>query len=165
MSSGINGFSLQTQNLILQEISESDAGWIVAWRSDPQVYKYFLKPHPITLREHRHWYYSSYQEDEQRIDMIAMEKGTKWPVGLFGLKKLSSSTAEVNYLLDEEKQGKGYAFEGVRTMIQWAHHSWESKYIIAQIHRMNKSSIKLIDRLGFDRDRREGDFLIYIREL
>ena len=83
MSSGINGFSLQTQNLILQEISESDAGWIVAWRSDPQVYKYFLKPHPITLREHRHWYYSSYQEDEQRIDMIAMEKGTKWPVGLF----------------------------------------------------------------------------------
>lgn len=156
---------LHTSRLTLREIQDTDAGWIVAWRSDPKVYQYFLNPHPITLREHRNWYSNSYKKNKQRIDLFAVDNNTGEAIGVFGLIKQAAGLTEINYLLDDLHQGKGYAVEAVTAIIDWAAENWNTRTIIAEIHKENIDSLHLVQKLGFHEDTESGMFIIYQKEL
>ena len=105
---------LETERLILREMTEEDAPLIVKWRSDPEVYRYFLSPRPLTAKEHLDWYKNQYLRQNNRVDWIAEEKAAGKPVGVFGIKreKTGDREGEVSYLSVPECRGKGYAAEG-----------------------------------------------------
>ncbi len=153
-----------SDRLTYREISEKDAELLVAWRSNPSVYKYFLSPHKITVEEHLNWYFNRYLQDDDRIDYLALERTGGEPIGVFGIKKRDSGV-EVSYLLKPQAQGKGYAREAVVWLMETAKASWSAEKAIAEIHLENLSSIRLVERLGFVRTAQSGNFLIYEKEL
>lgn len=62
---------INTERLTLKEITAQNAPYIVKWRSDPEVYKYFINPHKITLEEHLSWFEDRYANNPNRYDFMA----------------------------------------------------------------------------------------------
>ena len=150
----------QTERLILRGINESDATEIVEWRSDPEVYKYFKSPHKITIQEHFSWFNNSYLFNEDRMDWMCIEKGTGKKIGVFGVA-IDGDIVELNYLLAPDAQHKGYANEAVKAIILHAKEKWPEKKMIAEIHKDNDASSRLIEKQGFQYSSADGNFVIY----
>ena len=155
----------QTERLYFSEITEADAKNIVEWRSEPSVYCYFVSSHKITLEEHLNWYNNHYKYDEKRFDYIAFSKDDEQPIGVFGIKKLQEARVEVSCLLKPTAQGKGYAQEAIRWLIKMATIKWKPKAVVAEIHVDNSPSIKMVEKLGFRKERVEGNFVSYTKEI
>lgn len=152
----------QTERLILRGINESDATEIVEWRSDPEVYKYFKSPHKITIQEHFKWFNNCYLINEDRMDWMCIEKGTGKKIGVFGVV-IAEHTVELNYLLAPDAQHKGYATEAIKAIILHAKEKWPTKKMIAEIHKNNEASFRLIEKQGFQYCSSDGSFVIYAR--
>lgn len=153
---------IQTERLILRGINESDATEIVEWRSDPQVYKYFKSPHKITIQEHFSWFNNNYLFNEDRMDWMCIEKGTGKKIGVFGVA-IDGDIVELNYLLAPNAQHKGYATEAISAIILHTKEKWPGKKMIAEIHKDNEASSRLIEKQGFQYSSADGNFVIYAR--
>lgn len=154
---------LETERLLLREIRDSDASLIAQWRSDPEVYRYFLSPRPITKEEHLNWYFNCYKEDSSRIDFMAVGKKFGGEKGVFNIKRElnNQQCAEIGYLLDRSAQGKGYAQEGIKRLMIFAKDEWKCKKIIFHIHEENEASRVLAEKLGCAVTDRRGNFILY----
>ncbi|MBR1423118.1 MAG: GNAT family N-acetyltransferase [Ruminococcus sp.] len=151
---------IETNRLVLRGINENDTEKIVEWRSDPKVYMYFKAPHRISIKEHLNWFHSVYLENDNRFDWICIEKDSGKRIGVFGLYR-EEMTAEVNYILAPEARHKGYATESIKCLVDFASKNWNCKYIIAEIHQDNKSSIALVEKLGYKIISCNGSFIVY----
>ena len=158
---------IKTQRLILKEITEEDAEQIVFWRSNPNVYKYFRSPHELTLEEHIKWYEQTYLLDNAQIQFVAYENTSQQAIGVFGIRRYPNikSSVEVSYLLDVKAQGNGFSKEAVLGIIKFAKENWRATSAIAEIHKDNYASIKMIERLGFKRIEDRDSFGVYERNL
>ena len=153
-------FVLKTGRLRLREISEADAETIVALRSDPEIYRFFLNPHRISIEEHLNWYRSRYVFDADRYDWAGEdEQGAV--AGVFGAIRRSDTEAEVNYILQQSHYGKGYAKEAVERIIEFCSEWWNSRQIVATIHKDNAQSIRFAEKLGFSCAESIGSFLVF----
>ena len=155
---------LHTARLTLREITEEDAPVIVALRSDPAVYRFFLKPHKITLEEHLRWYHNSYRFDETRRDWIGKDASGN-TVGVFGAKRLSAYEAEASYLLSPEYYGQGYAHEAMDAITEFCTERWNTRAMLAVIHDQNANSIRFAVKLGFKKIEDSGGFSVYRKNL
>ena len=156
---------IDTERLHLREITEQDAFQIVQWRKNPMVYKFFRSPHELSYDEHMKWYKEIYMEDDAQIHFISEEKTKKKSIGVFSVRKTDASVpcVEVSYLLDEAAQGHGYAPEAVLGMLMFAQEKWGVEKAIAEIHKDNVASQKMIQRIKFKESKRDGNFIIYER--
>ena len=156
--------TIQTQRPILRGIGEEDTKEIVKWRSDPFVYRFFKNPHKITEEEHIRWYKDNYLKNPNRFDWMCIEKESGGKIGVFGIIK-EEKTAEVNYLLAPEAQHKGYASESLKGIIQYAYDDLTVKLITAVIHKDNKPSIALVEKMGFTFKEMQGEFSAFQYQL
>lgn len=161
-----NAPNLITDRLRLYNINDNDAGDIVKWRSNPDVYKYFLTPKPITIEGHLNWYYNSYLKDTNRIDWMAYDYADN-KIGVFGIKRNDEDMcmAEVSYILSPEWYGYGYATEAIEKIVRCYKEIWDLKYVVAEIHEDNSLSRKFAERLGFKLESINEHFIIYKRLL
>ena len=157
---------LYTDRLILNDITESDAPFIVELRGDPAVYRYFISPHKITMDEHLNWYKNKYVYDCNRFDWIAFDDKNE-PIGLFGVKRdcETSDIAELSYILSMKHYGNGYAEEAVERLITFCKDEWKCRKVIAEIHNENSASIRFIKRLSFVPEAKKGEFVIYGKDI
>lgn len=152
---------LKTKRLILKNISEEDTEKIVLWRSDPEVYKFFVSPHVITKEEHLNWYKNKYLKDENRYDWMASDVNGQ-SIGVFGIRRdTDSEIVEISYILAPEKKGVGYAKEAVQSVIDFLRRKWNCKFIAANIHKNNKDSIRFAISLGMKLYKNQGAFCEY----
>lgn len=159
----MNNYVIKTDRLKLREICEADTEKIVAWRSDPEVYKYFRNPHALTEAEHLQWYKNRYIKDNDMISWIAcFEKDS---IGVFQAVRRDKETAEVSYLLDKDYQGKGFAAKAVSAIEKWTYENWDINKLAAEIHIDNERSREFILHMGYKKKSREGNFDIYIKTL
>lgn len=158
---------LTTQRLLLREITREDTDNIVAWRSDPQVYRYFISAHALKEEEHLAWYMQRYLFDEKRYDFMACCMETNTPIGVFGVKwwQDTPEIVEISYLVAPRAKRKGYAREAVAALLDWTVEYWHSRKAIAEIHRDNIASIRLVESMGFLQTRQDGRFIVYERLL
>ena len=152
--------TIQTDRLLFRGIDETDVKEIVLWRSDPTVYQYFKSPHKITVEEHINWYNNSYLHNDNRYDWICIEKESFKKIGVFGLTK-QNDIAEVNYLLAPEAQHKGFAAEGIMRLVRYAAENLDVNNVIAEIHKDNRPSVAVVQKLGFNKISEDDDFAIY----
>ena len=156
---------LKTERLLLRGIEEDDAEYIAELRSNPEIYRYFLKPRKLTAAEHLEWYRNSYRKDHHRIDWIAVNsKGIS--IGIFGVKRERSGAkeAEVSYMLSPSYYKKGYAREAVERMIEFCRTEWRVVDIIADVHVENTDSQYFADMIGFRKHSQKGNFIHYKRK-
>lgn len=130
-----------SERLSYRGISEADTPLIVAWRSDPENYRWFFSQTPVTLEGHLAWY-RRYLEDPTRFDFMVLDGGGT-PIGTAGLSGVGSAVCEVSYMVGERSaRGRGYATEMVRSMCGLAFDSLGATRVEARILPGNEASVR-----------------------
>ena len=158
---------LEGDTLRLRGISEGDAPLIVKWRSDPRVIKYLTDSQPLTLERHLDWYKNVYLADDDRIDLMIIDKQSGLAVGTAGAKGFAGGSPEISYAVGEQGAlKKGFAAGAVRLVLDFLKDNAYTK-ATAVIHKHNKPSISFIEKLGFKLMGvySQEDFLLYGKKL
>lgn len=100
-------------------------------------------------------YLEKLQEDASLLGWgvwFVIEKETEMIVGDIGFKgKPVNHTVEIGYGIIPSEQGKGYATEAVTGIIDWALSTNLASHVVAECLEDNIASIKVLEKLGFDR--------------
>ena len=145
---------LQTNRLILKEITMIDAQVLFDLRSNDSVMQYIDRPRPKSI--------------EDSIDLINKMQGMKergegitWgiylrdqanlKIGNIGLFRIIHEhyRSEIGYLLDPKHQQKGIMSEALEAVIDYAFNTLKLHSIEANINPDNNASRQLLTKAGF----------------
>jgi len=151
---------LTTERLILRPVRQSDKVAIFEYRSDTEANQYqgFI---PKTIAEVEKFIEQTstvINQPETWFQFVIIEKETNKIIGDTGIHFLDKENkqVEIGCTLHVHYQGKGYATEALQTIIDYLFFTLHKHRIITSIDPANKSSIKLVERLGF---RKEAHFV------
>jgi [ribosomal protein S5]-alanine N-acetyltransferase len=148
---------IETNRLILREVTIEDATDMFTYLSDKEVVKHMgLEPFQ-TVKEvwdEISWYKSIYEEGTGIRWGITL-KGSGQVIGSCGFLNMLTKhyRTEVGYELSKEYWGKGIASEALEAVVTYGFRHFQLERIQALIEPANLPSQKLVERLGF---RREG---------
>jgi RimJ/RimL family protein N-acetyltransferase len=144
---------LETERLLIRDIQLSDAQAIFSYRADPKVYLYqcwrpktledvikFIDNNIITATDSaNHWHNLAIvlKEDDRLIGDIGMN--------LFDSDSLQ---LEIGYTLSLLYQGKGFAIESLKAIMDYVFNNMNIHRIIATMDPRNTKSENLAKRLG-----------------
>lgn len=148
---------LETRRLLLRPVEPTDSEAVFNYRSDAEINKY------------QGWIPKS-EEDVQnfinhrvcpQIDMagtwfqlVIIQKDASSVIGDIGIHfdAEDHSLAELGITLDWRHQGKGYAREALTVIIDYLFQKLHKQKLVASIDPRNASSIRLFERLGFEKE-------------
>jgi RimJ/RimL family protein N-acetyltransferase len=146
---------LRTRRLVLRGLIPSDAHAIRRYRSLPEVARY------------QSWETFTTKDAE---DLVAEQAGiapdtpgtwlqlaivSEEVIGDCGMHFLDSEQVEVGITLDPAHQGKGYAAEGMRCVLDYLFGALGKHRVVATTDAENAAAAALFERIGF---RREAHF-------
>lgn len=148
--------NLETERLILREITKEDAGDIFTFFSNPDVTKYYGQE-PFTSISQAEQLVSLFEKNYQ------IKRGIRWGIGVrgkkgiigtigFNLLSLQHRRAEVGYELHPSYWGNGYATEAIHKVIQYGFSNLKLNRIGAVVFIENSNSKYLLEKLGFQKE-------------
>ena len=147
---------LETNRLKLQRIHETDEQDIFSLRSDQGLMQYIDRPHAQSLDDAR--------ELMQKIETALVgNDGITWAIhlkdtpgliGTIGLWRMEKENyrAEIGYMLVANLQGKGIMKEALERVIEFGFADMKLHTIEANVNPANQSSIRLLERCGFNKE-------------
>lgn len=144
---------LQTERLVLRQLTMSDAEDIFHHRADERVNRY-LEGFSHTSIEQTRAFIENIQKavaDNESILWIITEKGIDKFIGSICLWNISKEEmkAETGYTMHPDFQNKGYMQEAMVKVIDYGFNVMKLRAIEAHTHRDNEHSIKLLIRNNF----------------
>ena len=170
---------LETERLILREIVESDAGFILDLLNQPSFIKYIGDRNVRTLNQARDYIESrftkSYAENgfglylvelKPEFDSTAFARVTsesktqnpkskiQLPVGICGfVKRDSLPDADIGFAFLPQFERKGYACESAYAVMKYGREVLGLKRVLAITTQDNESSVKLLGKIGLKFER------------
>lgn len=153
MASEINVL-LETENLIIRKLSVNDASFIYELVNMPSWLQYIGDRGVRTLRDAEQYILNgpmtSYEKFGFGLYLVAL-KNTLEPVGMCGLLKRDTlDDPDIGFAFLQKFTGRGYAFESATKVLTYGKSTLGLTRILAITTKDNASSIKLLERLGFD---------------
>ncbi|NJN18707.1 MAG: GNAT family N-acetyltransferase [Oscillochloris sp.] len=144
---------LETERLILREITTDDADAMFQIMSDPQVMRYFGQS-PLRDLD------AAVQRITRFIDELRAGRAIRWAVTLRENGRYIGSCgyhttlakhfrAEIGYELAAEYWGRGFMPEALRPVLDFGFHTMGLNSIEAQIDPENSGSRRVLEKLGF----------------
>lgn len=154
---------IETDRLILRKFRESDAEAFFNYRPDPRVALYQGEGWDDYKFEQAIEFVKEQSNSQPGIPdtwfQIAIElKGTGALIGDCAIHTLPQdiNQVEIGFTLNPVYQGKGFAAEAVRCLLDYIFNTIDRHRAIAVVDVRNTSSIKLLEKVGM---RREGHFI------
>ena len=147
---------LETQNLILRQVNQSDSRDIFQHFSDKEVLKYH-DLEALTNLEQAQELIKSFDEKFKNNQMIRWgiaKKENNIIIGTCGYHNWlqKSFQAEIGYELSQVYWQKGIMTEALTTIIKFGFEKMELNRISATVMLDNIASMKLLDKLGFEEE-------------
>jgi len=149
--------NLETQRLLLKEITKDDAEALYAMRTNPDVMRYIDRPIPSSI--------------DEVIDLIEKMKimkengeGISWgmylkenpnlQIGNIGFFRSMPEhfRAEIGYMLTPSEHRKGLMFEAMQKVLEYGFDSMKLHSVEAHINAMNDASASILEKAGFVRE-------------
>jgi RimJ/RimL family protein N-acetyltransferase len=151
MEPAMNEVRLETDRLILRTYQLSDFEDHFKLCADPDVMRYLLGQKPLSRFEA--WRHMAYIVGHWELlgygYFVAEEKTTGRFVGRIGFTNPEGWPGfELGWTLAPEFQGRGFATEGGRFLLDYAFNEMKKDHVISVIHPDNKPSIRVAERLG-----------------
>lgn len=144
---------IETERLILKNISMEDREFIFSQFSDNEVNRYLFDAEPLTNLEEADEIIRFYTQKEPRAQhrWIIVRKSDGVKIGTCGFHcwNHKECKVEVGYDLKEEFWGNGYMLESMKTIIEFAKDKMHIKEITACIYVENLRSIHLVEKFDF----------------
>jgi len=142
----------------IRKAEKEDIGFLFQLRNNPEVYKYFKNPCPITYEEHINWI-TPILKDEKKDRLLYVILYNKERAGQTRLDIEKDST-EISISIHPDYQGKGIGNKAVKLTIEEAK-KMEIKKLIAEIKKKNVGSLALFKKNNFNYVRTEEDLEIF----
>lgn len=157
---------LETENLNLREIIGGDAKGIFEMFSDEEMLKYQGLPpmqSPEDADDYVMWTKESYNK-KSFVRWAIEEKTTNKFIGLIGMYYFNEKElkAEVSYNLNKNYWGRGLMKEALSAIRFYMFNTINLKRIEAEIDPNNLTSIKLAEKLGFEKGELNENRVLYI---
>ncbi|MFS0864650.1 GNAT family N-acetyltransferase [Fredinandcohnia sp. 179-A 10B2 NHS] len=147
---------LETERLILREITKEDAGNIFACFSNPDVTKYYGQD-PFTSISQAEQLVSLFEKNYQE------KRGIRWGIELrgnsgiigtigFNLLSLQHRRSELGYELHPSFWGNGYATEAIHKVVQYGFSNLGLNRIGAVVYIENSNSNHVLEKIGFQKE-------------
>ena len=148
---------IETQRLILREITESDAEFILDLLNQPSFIKYIGDRNVRSVQQARDYIESRFIKSyrEHNFGFYAVElKENNLPIGICGfVKRDSLPEVDIGFAFLSEYERKGYGFESASAVLDYGRKSLDLKRLLAITSQNNESSVKLLEKLGFKFER------------
>jgi len=148
---------LQTERLILKEMTELDAPALFEMRSNPVIMKYIDRPLPTDVDDIKTLIQKMVVMKEKREGIswgIFKKEHPEVNIGNIGFFRIIAEhyRAEIGYMLSIEEQQKGIMYEAIQKIIEYGFNSMQLHSIEANINPANIASQKLLEKAGFVRE-------------
>lgn len=141
--------NLVLDRVIIRRFKESDQEDLYEYLSDEEVVRF--EPYEIFSKKEAKEEAIRRVGDDNFYAVCLKESGKL--IGNLYLGKSDFDTFELGYVFNREYQGKGYAFESGKALLDYAFSNLGARRVIAMCSTKNTSSWKLLERLKM---RREG---------
>jgi RimJ/RimL family protein N-acetyltransferase len=145
---------VETSRLTLRPFREEDFEPLHAMRSDAEVARYLYDEpfSPDRTRDllTRRIAATSWAAEGDWLGAVAVERTSGIVVGEVGLFWMSERdrTAEIGFIFDPRHQGKGFATEASRALVDWAFDTGEIHRVIGRTEARNTASTRVLEKLG-----------------
>ncbi|HEV7798965.1 MAG TPA: GNAT family N-acetyltransferase, partial [Pyrinomonadaceae bacterium] len=147
---------IKTDRLLLRWITAADVDAFYKVYSDPEVMRYWSTP-ALPNREAASKLITEIHEGFERRELL------KWAIALGSNDTLIGSVtifhpdfthrrAEIGYALGRAHWGKGYMQETLKAVLNYAFTVLELHRIEADVDPRNAASVRVLERLGFQRE-------------
>ncbi len=148
---------LETDRLILQEITDAHAPALFEMRTDPTIMRYIDRPIPTSIEEVK-------ELIQKMATMKSAGEGISWgifkkdnpsvKIGNIGLYRIIAAhyRAEIGYMLTTNEHQKGIMFEAMQKVIEFGFSQIQLHSMEANINPANLASKKLLEKAGFVRE-------------
>ena len=152
---------IKTERLILRVLTLTDAPAMYSYRSDPEVMRHQpWNPTSETeiqtfIRKNRKLRFNT---ANTWVQLGIYLKATNELIGDIGIHflPLDNWQVEIGFTISPKHQGKGFATEAVKQLLNYLFNNLEKHRVIASVDPANTASIRLLERIGM---RKEGHFL------
>lgn len=150
---------LTTGRLYLRELTAGDADRLLEIHSDADAMRWFGSD-PLKTREDAlamvETFAAWYRMSPFGIRWGIERSSDRQLLGSCGLFKWNTRwhSCSIGYELARDGQGQGYMGEALTTALDWGFEHMKLNRVEALIHPNNRSSIRLVEKLGFEREGR-----------
>lgn len=146
---------LITERLTLRKLSKDDSEAILQLRSDTEINKYLDRKLSKTVADALDFIKSIIEnvESESLFYWAITKTGDEKLIGTICLFDLRSDEkkGEIGYELSTPYQGQGIMVEATKKVVEYAFQTLGLKTIDASTHKENQSSIRLLEKLNFQK--------------
>lgn len=154
---------METERLLLRNMSHSDVDDVLEMRSNPVTMQYIPRPLAKTKEDAIMVIdmLTGFTASNEKLNWGVVEKLTGKLIGIFGYVAFNtfSHRGEVGYVLNQKYEGKGFATEALLPILDYAFDKIGLHSIEAVIRAENKVSMKLIEKFGFTKDAYFKDYI------
>jgi len=155
---------LETERLILRQLTDDDAPDMFVMRSDKEMMKFIPRPPAVTVAD-------AAKLIQTMNDSIAKNEMVNWGmvqkdkpgvIGSIGYVRMSKADhrAEVGYMLHKDLQGKGLIHEALAAVLEYGFNGMKLHSVTAIIDPENFASEKVLQKHGFVKEAHfKEDFL------
>lgn len=154
---------LETARLVLRKFDEGDAENIARRLNSKAVMDHLGGPKELfQIEEKIAKTLAGYARDGFGF-MAMIEKDTGEMVGQCGMKRVDNALAknqgdhEIGWLVREDRWRRGYAYEAMCAVMEWAFTRHDAPHIVALTSPRNEASWRMMEKLGMKR-RADLDF-------
>lgn len=147
---------LESERLILREVSENDVNEIFHLRSDEEIMKYIPRVPAKTQQDALDHIQTitTAKIKEEGINWGICLKGEEKLIGIIGLYRINKPDfrSEVGYILNPKFHGQGIISEAIKLVIEYGFEKCHFHTITAIIDPRNTASEKVLQRANFQKE-------------
>jgi len=144
---------LHTERLTLRIMEERDLAALQAYYTDPLYLRYLPNTAWTSLEDAHAWFHrlDARRREGAALQFVIEDKATGAVLGICLLFNLDdgSQRAELGYALGPAHQGKGYAREAVKRLIEFAFDELGLRRLDATVDPRNAASARVLTDFGF----------------
>ena len=145
---------VETSRLTLRPFVDGDFDAMHAMRSDAEVARYLygevLSPEQTRNLLAQKMAAPAWTREGEWLSVAAVERESALTVGDVSMRWVSErdGTAEIGFIFDPRHQGKGFATEAARRLLDWAFGSGGLHRVIGRTEARNTASARVLEKLG-----------------
>ena len=147
---------LETERLLLREITHDDAEGIFACFSNDDVIRFYGQEKVENIKQAEQFveFFSKSYTEKKGVRWGIERKGNQGIIGTIGFNALSMKhkRGEIGYEIHPEQWRKGYTLEAVSSVLQYGFGELGLTRIGAVVFIDNEASNKLLSKVGFQKE-------------
>jgi len=150
-------FTLDTERLILRELSTDDAEFILRLLNEPSFIRFIGDKGVRNLEDARQYILTgptaSYQQHGFGLYLVLLKPNDE-PIGMCGLlKRATLPDVDIGFAFVPESWRHGYAFESASAVFNYGKDVLKLPRIVAITNKDNDASARLLEKLGLRYER------------